>query len=152
MLIISFNGIKLAMALASSICRSYELMERILKVYVYKEGEKPIFHQPKARGIYASEGWFMKLMQGNKKFLVRDPRKAHLFYLPFSSLMLRAAIDDHNFKSHRDLMKYIKSYIDLISHKYRFWNRTKGADHFLVACHDWVSDLCPLKMKFPNFL
>ncbi|PKI49049.1 hypothetical protein CRG98_030563 [Punica granatum] len=114
-------------------------MERILKVYVYKEGEKPIFHQPKMRGIYASEGWFMKLMEGNKKFLVRDPRKAHLFYLPFSSRMLRMAIDDRNFKSHGDLKKYLKSYIDLISHKYRFWNRTRGADHFLVACHDWAT-------------
>lgn len=113
-------------------------MERILKVYVYKEGEKPVFHRPKARGIYASEGWFMKLMEGSKKFLVRDPIKAHLFYLPFSSQMLRMAIDDRNFKNQRDLMKYLESYIKLISHKYRFWNRTRGADHFLVACHDWV--------------
>jgi hypothetical protein len=22
--------------------------------------------------------------------------------------------------------------------RYRFWNRTGGVDHFLVACHDWV--------------
>ncbi|KAK4768544.1 hypothetical protein SAY87_003685 [Trapa incisa] len=128
----------------SQFIRSYELMERILKVYVYKEGEKPIFHKPKPRGIYASEGWFMKLMEGNKKFLVRDPRKAHLFYMPFSSQMLRTAIDyDHNFKSHKDLMKFLKSYIDLISHKYRFWNRTSGADHFLVACHDWATRISP---------
>ncbi|KAH8505235.1 hypothetical protein H0E87_012472 [Populus deltoides] len=31
--------------------RSYELMDRMLKVYVYKEGGKPIFHQSKTRGI-----------------------------------------------------------------------------------------------------
>jgi hypothetical protein len=42
-------------------------MERKLKVYIYREGEKPIFHQPKMRGLYASEGWFMKLMEGNAK-------------------------------------------------------------------------------------
>ncbi|KAJ0511806.1 putative exostosin [Helianthus annuus] len=41
--------------------RSYELMEKTLKVYIYKEGEKPIFHPPEAimKGMYASEGWFM---------------------------------------------------------------------------------------------
>lgn len=113
-------------------------MESMLKVYVYKEGEKPVFHQPKTRGIYASEGWFMKLMEGNKKFVVRDPRKAHLFYLPFSSQRLRSVLEDQKLQSHKDLEKILKSYIALIAGKYRFWNRTQGADHFLVACHDWV--------------
>lgn len=69
----------------SMFARSYELMEHMLRVYIYKEGDKPVFHQPHLRGIYASEGWFMKLMEGNRQFVVRDPRKAHLFYLPFSS-------------------------------------------------------------------
>ncbi|KDO79817.1 hypothetical protein CISIN_1g025504mg [Citrus sinensis] len=26
----------------------------------------------------------------------------------------------------------------MISAKHNFWNRTEGADHFLVACHDWA--------------
>ncbi|XP_021276435.1 uncharacterized protein LOC110410860 isoform X3 [Herrania umbratica] len=52
--------------------RSYELMENILKVYIYQEGEKPIFHQ------------------------------------------------------------------GILEAKHPFWNRTGGADHFLVACHDWA--------------
>lgn len=118
--------------------RSYELMEKMLKVYVYREGEKPIFHQPKMRGIYSSEGWFMKLIEGNKKFVVRDPRKAHLFYLPFSSRMLRNTLENNNSQSHRDLEGYLKNYVNLISGKYRFWNRSRGANHFLVACHDWA--------------
>lgn len=113
-------------------------MERILKVYIYKEGEKPVFHNPRMRGIYASEGWFMKLMEGNKKFVVRDRKKAHLFYLPFSSQMLRITFSGQNYTGMKDLEKYLKSYVELISAKYRFWNRTGGADHFLVACHDWV--------------
>lgn len=116
-------------------------MERKLKVYVYREGEKPIFHQPKMRGIYASEGWFMKLMEGNKRFIVRDPRKAHLFYLPFSSQMLRFTLSEQNL--HRKQMElYLERYVKLIAGRYRFWNRTGGADHFLVACHDWVSFQC----------
>ncbi|OMO58249.1 Exostosin-like protein [Corchorus olitorius] len=121
--------------------RSYEMMEQILKVYIYKEGVKPIFHQPKMRGIYASEGWFMKLLEGNKKFVVRDPRKAHLFYLPFSSYILRTALKGQEFQHVEDLQKYLGDYVELIKGKYKFWNRTGGADHFLVACHDWAPKL-----------
>lgn len=112
-------------------------MERTLKVYVYNEGEKPVFHNPKMRGIYASEGWFMSLMKKNKQFVVRDPRKAHLFYLPFSSKMLRISLLEQNYSSQTGNI-FLKNYINLIAKKYRFWNRTSGADHFLVACHDWV--------------
>lgn len=118
--------------------RSYELMERILKVYVYKEGEKPIFHQPIMKGLYASEGWFMKLMEGNSKFVVKDPRKAHLFYLPFSSRMLEHSLYVRNSHNRTNLRQYLKEYSEKIAAKYRFWNRTGGADHFLVACHDWA--------------
>lgn len=127
--------------------RSYELMERMLKVYVYKEGEKPIFHQSKMRGIYASEGWFMKLIEGNKKFVVRDPRKAHLFYLPFSPHMLRMALFDHNSHNQKELAEFLKNYVDLVAKKYSFWNRTGGTDHFLVGCHDWASQMTRHHMR-----
>lgn len=112
-------------------------MEQKLKVYIYREGEKPIFHQPKMRGIYASEGWFMKLMEGNKRFIVKDPKKAHLFYLPFGSQMLRANLSDK-----KKMEQYLERYVNLIAGRYRFWNRTGGSDHFLVACHDWVRFRC----------
>ncbi|XP_068636673.1 probable glycosyltransferase At5g03795 isoform X2 [Aristolochia californica] len=117
--------------------RSYELMERILKVYVYKEGERPIFHTPILKGIYASEGWFMKLMERNENFTVKDPRKAHLFYLPFSSRLLEFALHKRGLLK-PDMAEYLKKYGNTIAKKYPFWNRTGGADHFLVACHDWA--------------
>ncbi|XP_019053597.1 PREDICTED: probable glycosyltransferase At3g07620 isoform X2 [Nelumbo nucifera] len=123
----------------STFKRSYQLMERMLKVYIYREGEKPIFHQPNLKGIYASEGWFMKLMEGNKQFVVKDPRKAHLFYLPFSSQIVRTILyTRENFHGGRNLALYLKKYVDTVAAKYHFWNRTDGADHFLVACHDWA--------------
>ncbi|KAK4415561.1 putative glycosyltransferase [Sesamum alatum] len=118
--------------------RSYELMERVLKIYVYKEGNKPIFHQPILKGLYASEGWFMKLMEGNKHFVVKDPRKAHLFYMPFSSRMLEYTLYVRNSHNRTNLRQYLKDYSEKIAAKYSFWNRTGGADHFLVACHDWA--------------
>ncbi|KAK3210652.1 hypothetical protein Dsin_015358 [Dipteronia sinensis] len=118
--------------------RSYELMDRILRVYVYKDGSKPIFHQPILKGLYASEGWFMKLMEGNKRFVVKDPRKAHLFYMPFSSRMLEYTLYVRNSHNRTNLRQHLKEYSEKIAAKYPYFNRTGGADHFLVACHDWA--------------
>lgn len=113
-------------------------METMLKVYVYKEGEKPIFHQPELTGIYSSEGWFMKHMEGSRHFVVEDPREAHLFYIPFSSRLLQFQLYIRGSHSHANLIEYLKKYVDTIAAKYPFWNRTCGSDHFVVACHDWV--------------
>ncbi|KAK8620101.1 hypothetical protein V6N13_066586 [Hibiscus sabdariffa] len=118
--------------------RSYELMENTLKVYVYKEGKRPIVHTPVLQGIYASEGWFMKQLETNKKFVTKNPRDAQLFYLPFSSRMLQETLYVPDSHSHKNLIQYLKNYVDTIAAKYPFWNRTEGADHFLVACHDWA--------------
>ncbi|KAL1333499.1 hypothetical protein HN51_062331 [Arachis hypogaea] len=117
--------------------RSYELMETILKVYIYRDGARPIFHTPFLKGIYASEGWFMKLMEGNKQFVTKDPEKAHLFYLPYSARQMELALyvpGSHNLKP---LSLFLRDYVNKIAAKYPFWNRTLGSDHFLVACHDW---------------
>ncbi|OMO82652.1 Exostosin-like protein [Corchorus capsularis] len=118
--------------------KSYELMERTLKVYVYKEGKKPIFHLPILKGLYASEGWFMRLMQGSKRFVVKDPQRAHLFYMPFSSRMLEYTLYVRNSHNRTNLREFLKDYTESIAAKYPYFNRTGGADHFLVACHDWA--------------
>ncbi|KAJ7952535.1 Exostosin-like [Quillaja saponaria] len=117
--------------------RSYKMMELMLKVYIYRDGKRPIFHQPHLKGIYASEGWFMKLIEENRQFVTRDPEKAHLFYLPYSARQLEMALyvpESHNLKP---LSLYLRDYVNYIAGKYPFWNRTHGSDHFLVACHDW---------------
>ncbi|MBA0611437.1 hypothetical protein Godav_012125 [Gossypium davidsonii] len=121
--------------------RSYELMEMILKVYIYRDGKKPIFHQPRLNGIYASEGWFMKLMEANREFVTKEPEKAHLFYLPYSSRQLELALYVRNSHNLRPLSKFLRDYVNMIASKYPFWNRTHGSDHFLVACHDWSERL-----------
>ncbi|KAE9587050.1 putative xylogalacturonan beta-1,3-xylosyltransferase [Lupinus albus] len=117
--------------------RSYELMEKMLKVYVYQDGNKPIFHEPLLDGIYASEGWFLKLMEANKQFVSGDPGKAHLFYIPFSSRLLQLTLYVRNSHKRSNLIEYMKNHVDMIAGKYPFWNRTNGTDHFVVACHDW---------------
>ncbi|CAL0323093.1 unnamed protein product [Lupinus luteus] len=118
--------------------RSYELMEQTLKVYIYKEGDKPILHSPYLTGIYASEGWFMKLLEANRQFVTHDPEKANLFYLPFSSRNLVEALHVDGSHSHEKLIQFLHDYLKVIAAKHPFWNRTRGADHFLVACHDWA--------------
>ncbi|KAF3329015.1 putative glycosyltransferase [Carex littledalei] len=121
----------------STFKRSYELMEKTLKVYIYQEGTRPIFHTPELKGIYASEGWFMKLLEGNKQYTTKDPTRAHLFYLPYSSRRLEYALYVPGSHTILPLSKFVKGYVEMLSAKYFFWNRTRGADHFFVACHDW---------------
>ncbi|CAH8326529.1 unnamed protein product [Eruca vesicaria subsp. sativa] len=118
--------------------RSYELMETKLKVYIYREGKRPVFHKPVLKGIYASEGWFMRQLKASKTFVTKNPRQAHLFYLPFSSKMLEESLYVPGSHSDKNLVEFLKNYLDMISSKYHFWNKTGGSDHFLVACHDWA--------------
>ncbi|XP_037494081.1 probable glycosyltransferase At5g03795 [Jatropha curcas] len=112
-------------------------MELIVKVYIYPDGSRPIFHQPHLNGIYASEGWFMKFMETNREFITRDPEKAHLFYLPYSAHQLEKTLYVPNSHNLRPLSKFMRDYANMLAAKYPFWNRTHGRDHFLVACHDW---------------
>ncbi|CAI9775565.1 unnamed protein product [Fraxinus pennsylvanica] len=121
----------------STFKRSYEWMEYILKVYIYQEGNRPIFHDPHLIGIYASEGWFMKLMEENRQFVTKDPEKAHLFYLPYSARQLKSALYVPNSHNLRPLSIFLRDYVNMLAEKYPFWNRTHGSNHFLVACHDW---------------
>lgn len=113
-------------------------MEQMLKVYVYRGGKAPVFHNPNLRGIYASEGWFMKLIKASDQFLTSNPEEAHLFYFPFSSQLLGQHVYIPNSHSFDEILRYLTNYLDTIKASYPFWNRTDGSDHFLVACHDWV--------------
>lgn len=117
--------------------KSYDLMEKIFKVYIYREGQRPYFHTAALKGIYASEGWFMKLISGNKQFVVTDPRKAHMFYLPYSVYEIVEGMYVPNSRNMHPLQLFLRDYVNMIAAKYPFWNRTRGADHFFVACHDW---------------
>ncbi|XP_011081309.1 probable glycosyltransferase At5g03795 [Sesamum indicum] len=121
----------------STFKRSYEWMEWMLKVYIYEEGRKPIFHTPHRTGIYASEGWFLMLMEENRQFVTKDPEKAHLFYLPYSARQLQMELYVPNSHNLKPLAIFLRDYVNMLAAKYPFWNRTHGSDHFLVACHDW---------------
>ncbi|KAE8731080.1 putative glycosyltransferase [Hibiscus syriacus] len=110
---------------------SYLEMEKQFKVFVYKEGEPPVFHDGPCKSIYSMEGNFMYMMDVDTKFQTDDPQKAHVFYLPFSVAKMVQFVylwDSRDFSPIRRTV---------VSQKYPYWNRSLGADHFMLACHDW---------------
>lgn len=118
--------------------RSYLEMEKQFKVFVYEEGEPPVFHNGPCKSIYSMEGNFIHAIEMNDQFRTRDPEKAHVFFLPFSVAMLVQFVyvrDSHDFGP---IKKTVTDYVNVIGGRYPYWNRSLGADHFYLACHDWV--------------
>ncbi|KAD1878830.1 hypothetical protein E3N88_42176 [Mikania micrantha] len=126
----------------ASFHRSYLEMEKQFKVFVYEEGEPPIFHNGPCKNIYSMEGNFIYHME-TTKFRTRNPEKAHTFFLPMSATMMVRFIfeRDPNINHWLPMKQTVKDYVDLVGSKYPFWNRSLGADHFTVACHDWGPEL-----------
>ncbi|XP_054783620.1 probable glycosyltransferase At5g03795 isoform X1 [Prosopis cineraria] len=117
--------------------RSYLEMEKQFKVFVYEEGEPPVFHNGPCKSIYAMEGNFIHAIEINNQFRTRDPEKAHVFFLPFSVAMMVQFVYERDSRDFGPLRKTVRDYVNLISSRYPYWNRSVGADHFMLACHDW---------------
>lgn len=120
--------------------RSHVEMEKRFKVWVYREGELPLVHGGPVNNIYGIEGQFIdEIESGKSKFLARNPDEAHAFFLPISvSYIINFLYRPLVTYSRDQLQRMVADYITVISQKYPYWNRSNGADHFLVSCHDWV--------------
>ncbi|WJX84734.1 hypothetical protein P8452_67275 [Trifolium repens] len=117
--------------------RSYLEMEKQFKVFVYDEGEPPVFHNGPCKSIYSMEGNFIHGIEMNEQFRTRDPEKAHVFFLPYSVAMMVQFVYVRDSHDAGPIKKTVADYINVISNKYPYWNRSLGADHFTLACHDW---------------
>ncbi|KAG8080973.1 hypothetical protein GUJ93_ZPchr0007g4081 [Zizania palustris] len=117
--------------------RSYLEMEKVFKVYVYEEGEPPVFHDGPCRSIYSTEGRFIYGMEAETRMRTGDPDRAHAFFLPFSVVKMVKTIYDPASHDMDPLRRTISDYIAVVSAKYPHWNRSLGADHFMLSCHDW---------------
>lgn len=127
-------------------------MERRFKVYVYSEGDPPITHDGPCKDIYTIEGRFIhELEHGAGRFRTRDPHRAHVYFLPFSITWMVKYIYKPLSHDLTPLKQFVSDYVGVVSTKYPFWNRTRGADHFMLACHDWVS-LFLLPFQFSHFM
>ncbi|KAK3226686.1 hypothetical protein Dsin_006548 [Dipteronia sinensis] len=83
--------------------RSYLEMEKRFKIFVYEEGEQPVFHDGPLQDV---------------------ARMVRFVYVR----------DSHDFGP---IKRTVVDYVNLISGRYPYWNRSLGADHFMLACHDW---------------
>ncbi|ESQ40291.1 hypothetical protein EUTSA_v10016080mg [Eutrema salsugineum] len=117
--------------------RSYLEMEKQFKIFVYKEGEPPLFHDGPCKSIYSMEGNFIYEMETDTRFRTNNPDKAHAFYLPLSVVKMVRYVYVSNSHDFSPIRKTVRDYIDLVSDKYSYWNRSIGADHFILSCHDW---------------
>ncbi|KAG6407990.1 hypothetical protein SASPL_130992 [Salvia splendens] len=118
--------------------QSYKEMERRLKVYVYEEGEVPIVHDGPCKDIYTSEGRFIHEMEhGSHRFRTSRSEEAHVYFMPFSVTRMVKYLYKPNTYDLTPLQEFVSGYVKLISTKHPFWNRTQGADHFMLSCHDW---------------
>ncbi|XP_074574012.1 putative glycosyltransferase At5g25310 [Curcuma longa] len=111
--------------------RSYEEMERRFKVYVYDEGEPPLVHDGPCKNIYTTEGRFISEMEYSG-VRTRNPARAHAFFFPFSITNMV-----HFLHHETKLRGFVAGYVRSIASNHPFWNRSAGADHFMLSCHDW---------------
>ncbi|PIN18653.1 Acetylglucosaminyltransferase EXT1/exostosin 1 [Handroanthus impetiginosus] len=108
---------------------NYAEMEKDFKIYLYPDGDY-MNNKHLISGWYASEGYFSKNLR-ESSFVTDDPDRAHLFFIPIScchKLQQQVA-------SYKEIASKIGKYLGII-YSYPFWNRTLGADHFFVSCHE----------------
>ncbi|XP_020552022.1 probable glycosyltransferase At5g03795 [Sesamum indicum] len=112
-------------------------MEKVFKIYVYEEGERPIFHHGPCRSIYSTEGNFIYELERGSFYRTNDPREAHVFFLPFSVVGLVQYLYEAGSRDRKAIAGVVADYVQTISFRYPFWNSSLGADHFMLSCHDW---------------
>ena len=118
-------------------------MKKRFKIWTYREGEAPLFHEGPLNDIYAIEGQFMdEIENGKSPFAAASPEEATMFYVPVGIVsIIRFVYRPYTSYACDRLQNIVKDYISLVSNRYPYWNRTRGADHFFLSCHDWVSSL-----------
>ncbi|CAJ1944646.1 unnamed protein product [Sphenostylis stenocarpa] len=133
-------------------------MLKRFKVWVYEEGEQPLVHYGPVNSIYSIEGQFMDEIDNNYKwspFRARHPEEAHVFLLPFSVAYIVRYVFDPLIKDSgaRAIQRLLEDYVRVIADRYPYWNRSEGADHFLLSCHDWGPKVSYRNPKlFKNFI
>ncbi|XP_021890001.1 probable glycosyltransferase At3g07620 [Carica papaya] len=121
----------------NSFHRSYLEMEKMFKIYVYEEGEPPMFHNGPCKSIYSTEGRFINEMEKGKFHRTKNPDEALVYFLPFSVVMMVQYLYVPESTNTHSIGRAVVDYITLIANRYPFWNRSLGADHFMLSCHDW---------------
>ncbi|KAL5976579.1 hypothetical protein ACLOJK_020912 [Asimina triloba] len=117
--------------------RSYLEMEKVFRIFVYEEGEPPLFHDGPCKSIYSTEGRFIHDMEMETKLRTRSPDHAYAYLLPFSITKMVGYLYQHESFDLNPVKRTIADYIGMISRRYPYWNQSLGADHLILSCHDW---------------
>ncbi|KAF3452442.1 hypothetical protein FNV43_RR02875 [Rhamnella rubrinervis] len=137
--------------------QSHIEMVKRFKIWAYKEGEQPMFHGGPMTYIYSIEGQFIDELDssGKSPFLARNHDEAHAFFVPISVKKVADYLYDrpNPYTFHGRLVRLVTDYVNVVAQKYPYWNRSSGADHFMVSCHDWAPEIIYDDMKFfKNFI
>ncbi|XAR66860.1 Xylogalacturonan beta-1,3-xylosyltransferase [Bertholletia excelsa] len=135
--------------------QSYIEMAKRLKVWTYREGEKPLVHSGPLKEIYAVEGRFIEEMESaTNPFRASHPEEAQVFFVPISVAFIVEFVCKPITTYPGDLLQnVVGDYINIIADRYPYWNRSNGADHFFVSCHDWAPDVTTANHDFyKNFI
>ncbi|KAG9447429.1 hypothetical protein H6P81_013557 [Aristolochia fimbriata] len=120
----------------------FEEMLRSLRIFVYPDvyDESSPFARiflphrdpldPKLGNYYSEHMFKINLLRSS--FLTSIPEDAHFFYMPFSINALR---NDPRLHSEASIADFVAQYTTNISREFKFWNASKGSDHFYVYCH-----------------
>ncbi|KAK7849780.1 putative glycosyltransferase [Quercus suber] len=90
------------------------------------------FSQGPMTSIYSTEGQFMDELE------TKDPNEATAFYIPVSiTNIIEFVYKPRIIYTRKPLQKFVKDYVEVISKKHPYWNRSDGADHFMssMQCH-----------------
>ncbi|KAF2284748.1 hypothetical protein GH714_029839 [Hevea brasiliensis] len=97
----------------------------------------PMFHDGPCKSIYSTEGRFIHELEKGNSYRTRDPNEALVYFLPFSVVMMVQYLYVPGAHEIHAIGRAVVDYINIISNKYPYWNRSFGADYFMLSCHDW---------------
>ncbi|KAL3621006.1 hypothetical protein CASFOL_035918 [Castilleja foliolosa] len=111
--------------------KDYAEMEKKFRIYVYPDDDDTNNTKNTIiSGKYASEDHFFRNIK-ESAFITRDPLQAHLFFIPISCSKLHQKM-----LSYKEMASIVGKYVERLIAMYPHWNRTLGADHFFVTCHE----------------
>ncbi|KAI3803026.1 hypothetical protein L1987_31174 [Smallanthus sonchifolius] len=136
--------------------QSHIEMIKTFKIWTYKEGEIPLVHNGPMKYVYSVEGDFIEEMErkGNP-MAARHPDEAHAFFIPISitNIIYYLFKPDEAIGFKHRIEAIVEDYVGVIAERYPYWNRSNGADHFFVSCHDWGPSISLGNPKlFKNFI
>ncbi|XP_038708492.1 probable glycosyltransferase At5g03795 [Tripterygium wilfordii] len=108
--------------------RNSALMEKGFKIFIYpnKNEEVFVYNERCISGRFSTEAFFYYRLLSSERFYTEDDTEAHMFFIPLTWFDICST----------GSYAYDEKYVRKIINKFPHWNRSEGADRFLVTCCD----------------